>query len=232
MKLFTKYSRVNLVASILVLLLGGICYYFIIRYVLIRQLDDTLKVEEAEILDHVRTRGVLPEPSNYRDQQIQFTPSETKTLRKFIDTHSYSQDARMYKPFRQLVFPLEVQGRYYTASVSKSEEETEDLLALIVMITLAVILLLLLIVLLTNRFLLRKIWRPFYHTLESIKQFNLSSRQRVDGQDTGIDEFSDLDNAVGQMTAKILKDYEMLKNFADNASHEMQTPADPGSFPG
>jgi signal transduction histidine kinase len=229
MKLFTKYSRVNLVASILVLLLGGICYYFMIRYVLIRQLDDTLKVEEAEILDHVRTRGTLPEPSNYRDQQIQFTPAQTKTPRKFIDVQSYSQDERKirrhrYKLFRQLIFPLEIQGQIYMASVSKSEEETEDLLALIVLITLSVILLLLLTVFLTNRLLLRKIWRPFYHTLESIKQFNLSSRQRFAGQDTGIDEFSDLDSAVGQMTGKILKDYEMLKNFADNASHEMQTP--------
>jgi len=34
----------------------------------------------------------------------------------------------------------------------------------------------------------------------------------------------DLDEAIRQMTQTITKDYEMLKNFADNASHEMQTP--------
>ncbi len=70
MKLFTKYSRVNIVASILALLLGSIGYYFAVRYVLVHQLDDTLKIEEAEILDHVKNLDRLPEPANYRDQQI------------------------------------------------------------------------------------------------------------------------------------------------------------------
>ncbi len=228
MKLFTKYSRVNLVAAILVLLLGGICYYFIIRYVLIRQLDDTLKIEEAEILDHIKTKGSLPEPANYRDQQIQFTLTDGKapgkSRRKFINTTRYTEKDREYKSFRQLLFPVTVNGRLYTVTVAKSEEETEDLLELIVLITVGVILLLLLMVFLANRFLLRRIWSPFYETLDAIRQFNLSSRQLTGRKDSLIDEFRDLDNAIGQMTDKIIRDYEMLKNFADNASHEMQTP--------
>ena len=55
MNLFTRYSRVNILSSILAFLLGSIAYYFTIRYVLIHQLDDTLRIEEAEILDFVKT---------------------------------------------------------------------------------------------------------------------------------------------------------------------------------
>src|SRR5580698_3646934 len=85
MKLFTRYSRVNIVASILALLLGSIGYYFTVRYVLVHQLDDTLKIEEAEIMDFAHTRDQLPRPANYRDQQISFQPAATPITRAFID---------------------------------------------------------------------------------------------------------------------------------------------------
>ena len=39
-----------------------------------------------------------------------------------------------------------------------------------------------------------------------------------------IDEFNALNSAWTQMTQKMNQDYESLKAFADNASHEMQTP--------
>ena len=45
MKLIAKYNRINIIATIAVLLVASICYYFIVRYVLIHQLDNTLKVE-------------------------------------------------------------------------------------------------------------------------------------------------------------------------------------------
>jgi signal transduction histidine kinase len=229
MKLFVKYSRVNIVASILALLLGSIGYYIIIRSVLIHQLDDTLKIEEAEILNFVKTRDKLPEPANYRDQQISFTPSGAPIKRHFLNSTWYSQRHCDNRPFRQLLFSITAGGQTYTVSVAKSEVETEDLLGLIMLITAGMILLLLGTLFLANRLLLRRIWQPFYNTLEAIRQFNLSSRTPLpaagdSGERTDIDEFRNLDNAMEQMTRKILKDYEMLKNFADNASHEMQTP--------
>src|ERR1700731_1273906 len=124
MKLFAKYSRVNLVATILVLLTGSICYYFIIRYVLIRQLDDTLKVEEAEILDHVKNKGRLPEPANYKDQLISFTPADQPVRRRFRSIHIIDPIDKENDPYRRLVFPVTVQGQNFTVSVSKSQVET------------------------------------------------------------------------------------------------------------
>ncbi|HWK05269.1 MAG TPA: HAMP domain-containing sensor histidine kinase [Puia sp.] len=228
MKLFTRYSRVNIIASILALLLGSIGYYFVIRSVLLHQLDDTLKVEEAEILNFVKTRDRLPEPSNYRDQKISFMPVLAPVPRQFINAslpdqheHHHHYEDRLY---RELLFPIKADGQLYTASVAMSQEETEDLLEWIMLVTAAMILLLLGTLFLANRLLLRRIWQPFYDTLEAIRRFNLSSHKPLPARDTGIEEFKNLDSAVAQMTGKILKDYEMLKNFADNASHEMQTP--------
>jgi signal transduction histidine kinase len=226
MKLFDKYSRVNIIASILALLVGSVAYYFIIRSVLIRQLDSTLRVEEAEILDFVKTRDRMPEPANYRDQQISFIAVAAPVRRRFIDT-SWMENGRRgprEKVVRQLVFPVIAGGQTYTVTVAKSEMETEDLMGGISAVTGGMILLLLGGIFFSNRWLLRRLWQPFYTTLEAMRQFNLSSKKPLPVADTRIDEFRNLEIAAVQMTQKIMKDYEMLKNFADNASHEMQTP--------
>jgi signal transduction histidine kinase len=223
-KLFSRYSRVNLLATILVLIVGSLCYYVIIRYVLIRQLDDTLRVEEAEILDYARQKGRLPEPANYKDQLIRFEPAGPGLSRHFQSRQLFVEPERERKPYRQLVFPVEVNGQVTRVTVSKSQVETEDLLWLIVLITVGVIVLLLLIQFILNRYLLRRIWTPFYGTLAAIRKFNLQSREPMERNRSDIDEFASLDQAVGQMTGKIITDYQTLKDFADNASHEMQTP--------
>ncbi|HVS95932.1 MAG TPA: HAMP domain-containing sensor histidine kinase [Puia sp.] len=235
MRLFTKYSRVNIVASILALALGSIGYFFAVRYVLVHQLDDTLKIEEAEILDNVQHRHRLPEPANYRDQQIAFVPSDKPGPRVFRHTTrgqlaastGIGPDARHGDPghpYRELRFSIRLDGQLYTVSISKSEEETEDLLGLIMLVTAGMIVILLGVLFLANRLLLRRIWQPFYRTLNEIRTFNLSSREPLPANQTDIEEFRSLDEAARQMMNKIRGDYEILKNFADNASHEMQTP--------
>ena len=225
MKLFTHYSRINILASILALVLGSISYYFIIRTVLIHQLDDALKVEEAEILSFVAAKDQLPEPSNYRDQQICYAPAVTPMQRQFINIvrqDSFHQHER--RPFRQLIFSITAWWQMYTVTINKSEVETDDLLQWIMLVTAGMILLLLGILFLANRLLIRRLWKPFYQTLESLERFSLASRDPMTHVPTSIREFRNLQQVVEQMTGQIRKDYEMLKEFADNASHEMQTP--------
>jgi signal transduction histidine kinase len=235
MRLFTKYSRVNIVASILALALGSIGYFFAVRYVLVHQLDDTLKIEEAEILDNVQHRNRLPEPANYRDQQIQYVAATAEVPRVFrhttwgdlVSSAGKAPGARDHgpdHPYRELLFSVRVGGQLFTVSIAKSEEETEDLLGLIMLVTAGMIVLLLGVLFLANRLLLRRIWQPFYRTLDNIRTFNLSSREPLPCENTDIEEFRSLDEAARLMTNKIIRDYEILKNFADNASHEMQTP--------
>lgn len=224
MKLFARYNQVNIIATILVLLIGSTCYYFIIRYILIKQLDDTLKVEEAEIVTFVKNNDSLPPATSYRDQVIAFEEARNFARRKFLQISLFDTAHNEVNPYRRLVFPVTVKGKVFQASVTKSEAETEDLLLLIVVVTIGVIVLLLLMLFIANRFLLRKIWQPFYKTLQSIGGFNISDRKVIPESNASVDEFKYLDVALNRMTEKIVRDYEMVQSFADNASHEMQTP--------
>ncbi len=225
MKLLSKYYRANIIATIIVVLFSSLCYYFMIHYILIEQLDDALKVEEQEVIDYVKENGKLPEPSSYKDQEVFFQPGGNENVRRTFSTiNAYDKEEKEMIASRRLLFPVKVDGRTYKVNVLKSQEETEDLVRMILMITLIVVLLLLLIVFFINRFVLKRLWKPFDSTLFQLQQFDLSGKNKLKLQNSRIDEFNELNSAVRIMSEHVSQEYKALKIFTENASHEMQTP--------
>lgn len=225
MKLLAKYNRVNIPIAIATLLISSLAYYLILHFVLLHQLNKDLTIEKQEILHHIQETGTLPEASNYKDQQIKFTLSkDTNFNNKFSTENGYDTNEGEKETFRKLAFLVTANGNNYIASVTKSQQETENIVRLILVITFSVIAFLLLIIFIANRFLLGKLWQPFNNTLEQLKQFNLSGKNKIELQKTDVDEFSELNKTAISMTEKVNNDYESLKNFTENASHEIQTP--------
>src|ERR1700760_110623 len=95
MRLFTKYSRVSIMASVLALLIGSVGYYFAVRFVLVHELDDAIRIEEEEILDNVARHGTLPKPANYRDQQISYVPAQGPEEHRFVNTNWGSLESKL-----------------------------------------------------------------------------------------------------------------------------------------
>nr|MDQ6902902.1 sensor histidine kinase [Bacteroidota bacterium] len=224
MKLLAKYNRVNVAATILVLLLSSIIYYFFIEAALVHQLDKSLVVEEHEISDYVKEKGQLPEPSYDKDEQETFSASNAIINRKFSSINLFDSVHNEQILYRQLEFPLNVKTTLYKIEIRKSQEETEDLVQLILKITLVIVLVLFSTLFIINRFVLNKLWKPFNSTLEKIKQFNVSETKDVKLEATNINEFTELNEAVSAMTKRASHDYDEIKNFTENASHEIQTP--------
>ena len=224
MKLLTKYNRTSILATIIVLLIGGFCYYFILHFVLLDQLDNDLKVEEQEIIDYVKANKSLPDAAIYKDQVVAFRSTNLPVKRTISSEDVFNGIEDEYATNRQLIFPINISGKYFQVSISKSQQETEDLIQLIVTITLAIVVLLLLVLFIINRFVLNKLWLPFNNTLRELKQFNLSSKKSLQLNHSSINEFKELNNAVIFMSNQVMKDYESLKSFTENASHEIQTP--------
>ncbi len=225
MKLLSKYNRVNIAATILVLLVGGLCYYFILRFVLIHQLDKDLKIEEQEVKDYVQRNNNLPNAANYKDQKVVFEQITSNDIkRKIYSVNLYDSAEDEQRQGRQLIFSISSAGNNYKVTITKSQQETEDLIQLIVMLTLAIVVLLLVVLFIINRFVLNKLWLPFNNTLQQLKQFNLSNKTAIHLNQSNINEFKELNDAVTAMSNSVLKDYSALKSFTENASHEIQTP--------
>src|SRR3954462_5294120 len=72
MKLFSRYNRINIAASIIVFVVGSVVFYFVLRAVLLKQLDDTLHTEQTEIISYVKLYHQLPEQVTAYNQQITY----------------------------------------------------------------------------------------------------------------------------------------------------------------
>lgn len=70
----------------------------------------------------------------------------------------------------------------------------------------------------------RIILGPFKKTLKAIGQFNIKQKESLELPVTNTREFAELNRFLQQMSEKAKEDYSSLKEFSENASHELQTP--------
>ncbi len=225
MKLFTKYNRINLIATIIIFLLASVTFYLALRYILIRQVDEDLKIEQREIQTYAEEHGFLPESVPVKDQKITYTPAiSPQQKRKFTTIVLYDSAEKEKNSYRVLLFGVKAGGKFYNITVAKSLEGTDDLANSILLISSATILLILVASLVINRVLLKRLWRPFYDTLNTIKNFKLGKKQFLHFPSTRIDEFVFMNQTLEKTTNLAQQDYILLKEFTENASHEIQTP--------
>lgn len=226
MKLSTRYNRVNILTSSIILVITGIIYYFFIHLILTNKLDKDLVVEENEIRQYTRTYQKLPLPASYLDQQVSYRelPADANNIREFSNTTYLNPIENEQEPGRSLVTTLRLKGQNIQVTITKSRVESEDLVRVILLITLGVTLSLLVSLIIINRFVMSRLWMPFYNTLKRMKSFEVTKMESLNSDTTKIDEFIELNQSVNAMADRVKKDYRELKSFTDNASHEMMTP--------
>jgi signal transduction histidine kinase len=225
MKLFTRYNRINLFATVAVFLLSGISFYFLLRFVLIDQVDEDLKIEQHEIETYESKYHQLPEIIQVRDQHTSYAAvNNDGGGRSFRTVKLKDEGERKKELFRRLTFYINTKGQWYEVEVSKSLEGTDDMTKSIVTITFITILLILIISFIVNRIVLRKLWQPFYDTLASMRHFELGKAKELHFPSTTIEEFTVMNDTLRHAMTKAGEDYQFLKEFTENASHELQTP--------
>jgi signal transduction histidine kinase len=225
LKLLDRYNRVSQVITILVIMVTGFIYYFTISYILTGQVDKDLDVEENEIFEYVKLNHVLPQVFKSDDLKIHFTPvDERQITRVFRDTRFFDEQEGEEESGRTLISSVKVGSKNYQIEITESKVETEYLIRFIFFITLGIIFILLIFLLVINRFLVRRLWQPFYQILQEIKLFNLADRNGIHQVNTPIDEFRDLNSEVTAMSQRVIQDYQSLKTFVENAAHELMTP--------
>jgi len=225
MKLFTRYNRVNITAIIFTFLFGSIAFYFVLDYVLTRQLDRGLRMEQEEMVGYVKEHDRLPETQNTKHQWIDIIPAKQPVTKvKPVNIEGYNKTENEKETVRQLRFSLTAGGQLYQVSVNQSKTETEDLLQLIILVTICMIGLILLSNYIINRKLVAGLWKPFYQTIDNIRDYQLEIREPLQLSKQSIDEIDLLNDSLNKMTNRIYQDYYALRSFTENASHEMQTP--------
>ena len=222
MKLLARYSRLNITATILTFIVGSCTFYFLLNYILIRELDERLLAEKQEIEAYVAAHNVLPDIVHTRDQFTLYEPGSPGLSTSFQSVKLRQNNEA--EDFREIRFGISAAAKNYQVTVGTPLDETEALLQVIIVVTIAMIGLILLIGLLINRIVIRRLWKPFYETIDQVKTYHLADQELLKLNSTEIEEFSLLNQSINEMVDRIQQDYSSLKNFTGQAAHEMQTP--------
>lgn len=208
----------------LLFLCSGAAILILVRGLLIHELDEVLVDYKDRIGQYIDSKGTLPE-SNVIDETIINYHVTTQTVKdKFSFTELHEPDEDKMHTFRQLTFTKRIGNLVYKFTIAKPLEGTTMLTRIIVATTVVLLLFVILFSVLVNRIILRKIWAPFYETIHKLKETKISKGDRLTLSETNIDEFQFLNNTLEQTINFAEQEYRILKEFTENASHEMQTP--------
>ncbi|WP_445733647.1 sensor histidine kinase [Mariniflexile sp.] len=219
-KLIRKTSITFLLTGLVLVLLSSIALYFYTKNLLQNEVEEELYSTEARV-----------EASLNSNRQVFSLPpvAEVKTvenLRPMVlkDTIIYDPSQDEMELFRELSTYKRINNVNYHITVRTLVVESEDILMAIVFsnITIFVIAFIFLFYFNTARNL--QLWKPFFDNLEQMKTFSLTSQKSIHLVDSDILEFSELKSQILLLTDKVKVDYENLKQFTENVSHEIQTP--------
>ncbi len=225
MRLLEKTNRIYLLFSVSLYIVAAFGMYGIIKWLIYDEVESRLLVEKRDFLVYIHHYD-WKQDSYFVENKIEVEPARKPAHFKetFKDTLIQDRYSQKMLPFRQLTFYVPIQDMEHRVAIRKSMIQSYRLIEVI---TFTMALMLGLLLLGTYWFQNRlsgRIWQPFYETLSRIKNFDLAQKQKLQLPQPEIIEFKELNEVIQRMSDKILQDYLNLKEFTENASHELQTP--------
>ncbi len=222
MKFLTKINRTNFILLAVVLIVISIAGYFLLKVIIINESKENLVNKEFLVIQQIRETGNLPDlyplVEAYRVSKSQLTEPNYKVI--YIQNELENE----YEPFLEYANEVEIDGIRYMIKLRQSTIEDEDLI-LILGVSLFILMLTALgISMLTTRKLNKTVWKNFETNLELIEYYNFTENATLPLVDSNIEEFDRLNRVIKKLTQKLKHDYTLMKEFTENASHEIQTP--------
>jgi two-component system, OmpR family, sensor kinase len=222
MKLLQKTNKAYFLVSAVAFIIAGVAFYFVISYFFRDQLNDKLRHDIKNITRSIKRDMSIP--NFYPFFEIKEIPTLTEQPAKAIDTLISDGFERRKTIYRQVSLVTNINGKGYYIAARDTLLEEEDLLGVIAEVTGSVFVLLLISLYFINRRLSLKIWQPFYKTLDELKEFSYDKPGSRFSTESDLFEFTELNSALEKLTQKVISDYQTLKRFTEDASHEIQTP--------
>ncbi|MDX9773487.1 MAG: HAMP domain-containing sensor histidine kinase [Bacteroidales bacterium] len=222
MKFLTKINRNYLILFSVILLAMAIAGYFIMHIIIMRGAREKLIVRETLVRQHMLNTGETP--NLFPEVEVEKSDTEPVGEPLFREVTLFNPVENENEIYLEYSGKIEIKGSWYTVKLRQSVFENEDLI-LILALTLFVLLTASVIIpYLISRKMNRTVWADFEHNLHEIEGFRLDSNNKISLAESDTEEFERLNKVIYVLTEKLRSDYYALKEFTENASHEIQTP--------
>jgi signal transduction histidine kinase len=222
MRLLQKTNRTYFIASGAAFIIAGVLFYFVINFFFRDQLNEKLISDIKVIQKSIKRNGILP--NYYPFIEIREVSLQSDRSYEIADTLIFDEIEKKDIPFRQISLVSSINGKRYLIAARDTLLEDEDLMQAIAIATGSVFIFLLISLYFINRRLSLNIWQPFYKMLDELKEFSYDKPGFMLSSVSQPDEFKELNKTLAKLTQKVISDYQSLKRFTEDASHEIQTP--------
>ncbi len=228
MKLLNYTTKYFSIALLIIIGVWAVIFYINMLDEVYDSLDDGLDNYKMLIIEKAQKDSTVLfktefEESNYSIREL---PRDTAIAMHDIyrDTLMYMVNEEDFEPVRILTTAFERKGKYYQLHVISSMVEEDDLISDLLTSIIWLYLAMLISILFFNNFLLKRIWKPFYHLIDQLKNFRLGKDNQVEVKSSDVEEFQLLNRTVESLIKRTLETYLSQREFIENASHELQTP--------
>ncbi|UYQ94495.1 response regulator [Chitinophaga horti] len=220
MKLLHRTTRDFIIASVLVLIITGITLYLVLQNQVTTEMREHLALETRLAAEYVK----VGKPPGYPFTQITPTTAPANSEPVFGNVVLHDRQQGDYENYYYMDVIREFGGRNYRIRAMTNYIGWDKYMFTISLTFLITAGLLLLSGAMINYFNSRKIWSPFFLNLDSLRQYSVSSPEKLKLYDSPIREFKDLQRSLKELADRSQREYRALREFTENASHELQTP--------
>ncbi|RHU28998.1 sensor histidine kinase [Parabacteroides sp. TM07-1AC] len=224
------YTFRNLSIPLLIILTAwACCFYFVIMHEIDDETNDSLENYKEIIIKTVLADSTLlhDHVDIMTKYYIREVPESEADLDKdeFFDSTTYIEIEMEDEPVRVLrTWFMTADRKYYELTIETSTLEKEDMAEAIFVSIIILYVSLLCCILLVSHFVFKSSFRPLYTLVKWLKEYRPGKQQAPLINQTKVEEFKILNQAIQTATNRSTEMYNQQKQFVENASHELQTP--------
>lgn len=222
MRFLTKINRNYLFLLITVLVIFSFGGYFVFQTIILQEAKESLMARKTKVIEQIDRSGEIV--NFYPDLEIKEIPGLTGTADVFNEVYIQNEIEDELEPYLEYASEISVDGKTYLLKIRQSLFEKEDLVLILACTLILLLGLAFLITFSFTRKMNKTVWSKFETNLKQIEQFSFSGNNELQLLNSNIDEFNRLNKVVNALVDKLKSDYNALKEFTENASHEIQTP--------
>lgn len=224
-----NYTLKYLALALLVIIaVWAALFYAVILDELYDNTDDGLKDLKIQIIRKAYTDEATLQIKEFDFNQFKITPvnySQYKEGNFFRNELFYMEYDDEMEPYRILeTYFVDRNGNYQKLEIRTSTVEEDDFRLDLFFALIFLYIFLVVSIVLINNIVLKKVWKPFYITLDNLGKYEFGKLYKPKQSTTEILEFKLLDLKIDKMIERNETAFLQQKQFIENASHELQTP--------
>ena len=222
MKFLDKINRNFLILLTSILLASSVAGYFILKHTILNETKESLVEKEILVKRYIIKTGEIPNLYPVMEVKKLSRLTQKKPEFRVIMIQDNTEDE--LEPYLEFSNQIKIGDSFYSIKIRQSTIENEDLVIIIGFSLFVILSVAFGILFFISKQTNKTSWADFEQNLQAIEKFDFNEVGEIKLVETGIEEFDRLNRVIENMTGKLKTDYLSLKKFAENASHEIQTP--------